>query len=64
MAKSLARRDPSLTLLDTTALFLSCAVPTLFRGNCVTAQPVPVAANTNAMIEITSAGDGRFMRDF
>jgi len=38
---------------------LSCCVPTLFLGSCVTAQPVPPIAKTRAMIEMTKAGEGR-----
>jgi hypothetical protein len=56
-------RDPFLTFVDTTALLLSCFVPTLFAGSAETAAKlVPPSAASNASAESTVAGEGHFLR--
>jgi hypothetical protein len=51
-----------LTFATVTAFAFSCAVSTLLRGSCVTAQPVPVMEKTSAIVATTRAGEGRFTR--
>jgi poly(3-hydroxybutyrate) depolymerase len=49
-----------LTFEEMTAFFLSCFVPTLFRGNAwIAATLVPASATPRAIQAITIAGDGR-----
>src|SRR5919204_1585637 len=50
------------TLLLTTALFFSWAVPTLFLGSAVAAQLTPPSARSRATHAMTIAGDGRWRR--
>ena len=58
--KSTAKSERFLTLVEMTALFLSCFVPTLFFGNALTAAKlVPPSATVRAMHAMTMAGDGR-----
>jgi hypothetical protein len=58
--KSTARSERFLTLVEITAFFLSCFVPTLFLGNALTAATlVPPSAMPRAMHAMTMAGDGR-----
>jgi hypothetical protein len=54
-----ATTAPFLILLDVTALFFSCAVPTLFFGKLVAAYVVPPSATNRATREMMSAGLGR-----
>src|SRR5919201_5676104 len=60
--KSIRSSEWFLTLLLVTALFLSCAVPTLFRGRAVAAQLAPPSASSRATHATTIAGDGRWRR--
>src|SRR3954447_550414 len=60
---SLEPTPPLLILAVTTALSLSCDVPTLFGASAVTAAtPVPPTANSSARLATTRAGDTRGMR--
>src|SRR5919201_4565389 len=60
--KSIRSSEWFLTLLLVTALFLSCAVPTLFLGSAVAAQLTPPSASSRATHATTIAGDGRWRR--
>src|SRR5919198_5503772 len=60
--KSARSSEWFLTLLLVTALFLSCAVPTLFLGRAVAAQLTPPSASSRATHAMTIAGDGRWRR--
>src|SRR5919198_1080773 len=60
--KSTLSSEWFLTLLLVTALFLSCAVPTLFLGSAVAAQLTPPSAKSRARHAMTIVGDGRWRR--
>jgi hypothetical protein len=64
-AKSAAWSEWFLTLLETTASFLSWLVPTLPLGRALTtATPVPVVARKSATQATIIAGDGLLRRVF
>jgi hypothetical protein len=56
--KSDARSECRFTLLDTTASFFNCAVPTLFAGSTPAAKAVPPSATTSAIPARTVPGAG------
>jgi hypothetical protein len=46
-------------LIEVTAFFLSCLVPTLFVGNVIAAYDVPPSATSSATKASISDGEGR-----
>jgi catechol 2,3-dioxygenase-like lactoylglutathione lyase family enzyme len=58
-AKSRARSEAFFTFAELTALFFSCAVPTLLRGNAIeTAKAAPLSEIASARQATTIAGEG------